>query len=149
MENSEKFLVWLKNTDPFLFAVAKRAQQLKDQNVSLGLGGIADFLSTAISTVTSIAPKVMEYQQTKKLLDVQIARAKQNMPPLDTSQYQVTRPYDPNSQSQQQYIDQLARQSLNQQGYQTQTTSSFSQYMPLLLLASGGLLIYKLAKGSK
>lgn len=124
-KSARDFIEWLKASDPFLYAVSVRAQKYKDA-ANQNMSGIFDilksvdfgkFASTAIETVKDVAPKVIEFKQQKDLLDVQIKRAQQGLPALDTNQYAVTVPnFDPNhvTARQQSMIDKLAYQSVYQ-----------------------------------
>lgn len=95
-QSKKAFVEWLKGHDPFLYAVALKAAKMQATNN--GLSGLFDgidlnsIFKSAVDTVKSVAPKVLEYQQQKKLLDIQVQRAKNNQPPIDITQYTKTLP---------------------------------------------------------
>lgn len=74
--------------------VAVRAQQLATGN-GAGAGGLgqaeddepAGWFERITDAVTEIAPKYLEYRQQAEILDVQLDRARQGMPPLRTDEY--------------------------------------------------------------
>ena len=83
------FLQWLQDKDPFLFEVIKKRADIS----SGGLGVTLDWgslFTTAVNTIKDIAPSVIAAQGQKKILDLQIERAKNNLPPLDASNYMPT-----------------------------------------------------------
>ena len=93
--NAQKqFAVWLKRNDPFLYRVAeKRYALLKKRGGQLnGIGDLfnKDFFSTIADTVKTVAPSIFQIQSQKKILDVQLERAKQGLPPLQTADFAPT-----------------------------------------------------------
>lgn len=82
MNAQKQFVEWVKHNDPFLYQVALERYKLTQQ-----MGGFADFFSQLTNTVKEVAPTLINLQSQKKILDVQVKRAEQNLPPLDTTQY--------------------------------------------------------------
>lgn len=80
------FLQWLQDNDPFIFEVVKKRAGI-DGGLGLDWGGL---FTTAVNTIKDIAPAVISAQGQKKILDLQIERARQNLPPLDTTNYMPT-----------------------------------------------------------
>lgn len=80
---------WLQKNDPFIFEVVKKRADL-DSGTGLGALDWGSLFTSAVDTIKNLAPAVISAQGQKKLLDVQIERAKQNLPPLDTSNYMPT-----------------------------------------------------------
>lgn len=84
MSNGKKqFAQWLKRNDPFLYGVAVKRFQREQQ----GLSGFTDFFSSVLETVKVAAPQVLQYRQQKKIMDMQMDRAKRDLPPLDATAY--------------------------------------------------------------
>lgn len=84
-----ELLHWVKENDPFIFNLAKERYKLQTQ----GMGTVAPtdtksgFFSSFIDTVKNIVPAVIGYKQQKKIMDLQIERARTGQPPLDASAY--------------------------------------------------------------
>lgn len=83
MNSKQAFIEWVKNNDPFIYNLAVGRYKAKQS----GLSGTADFFSSLTDTIKNVVPAVMNYRQQNKIMDVQIQRAKQGLPPLETSQY--------------------------------------------------------------
>lgn len=128
--NQQLFLNWLKKRDPFMYAVAMRVNKLKSDK-GAGMGSWSSIFSGAFNAIKDIAPKVVEYSQTKKLLDLQVKRASQNLPPLDLPSYQASVPnFNP---AQPAAANQIAQQYV-------QNPQSFSNNNTILYLAGAGVL---------
>lgn len=86
--------MWVKRRDPFLYKIAeKRYSLLKKRNSKLsGVGDLLnkDFFSTLAETVKTVAPSIFQIQSQKKILDVQLERARQGLPPLQAADYSPT-----------------------------------------------------------
>ncbi len=80
------FLQWLQDNDPFLFEVVKKRAGM-DGGLGFDWGGL---FNTAVGVIKDVAPAVISAQGQKKILDLQIERARQNLPPLDTTNYMPT-----------------------------------------------------------
>lgn len=93
-QSKRQFVAWIKRHDPFLYKIAeKRHAMLKRRGGSLA--GVSDFLnkdffSTIADTVKTVAPSIFQIQSQKKILDVQLERAKQGLPPLQAADYSPT-----------------------------------------------------------
>lgn len=91
--NEQRFVQWLRKTQPRLYALAK--QRIGEPPTGLGaLGQEATtttnggtWFSNLTDTLSTLATTYLPYKQQKDLLDVQLERARQGLPPLDTSQY--------------------------------------------------------------
>lgn len=82
MGSKQAFVAWMRQNDPFLYNIAvKRAAIANGQT----MGDIMDLFTALTDTVEKIAPKVMELGAQKKILDVQLARAKNGLQPLQTT----------------------------------------------------------------
>lgn len=86
-ESQQEFINWVRQNQPFIFEIAKERANLLDQ----GLGNISDnvtgFFNNLVDTVKNVAPQYINFRQQKKLLDIQINRAKNNLPPLDADKF--------------------------------------------------------------
>lgn len=89
---AKKFLEWVKATHPRLYAAAE-----KKAGVTNGGGGLAAVetktkdsggaLDRLLTTITSIAPQYLSYRAQQDVLDVQLDRMRQGLPPLSATQY--------------------------------------------------------------
>lgn len=136
INSNREFIAWLKARDPFLYAVAARAEQLKNEKPNLsGLAGFdfASFVKTATDTIKDVAPKLMEYKAQLKVLRTNVSRAERDLPPLDVASYTSVLPqYNPNNPTpeQQRLIDSMAMQSV-------QKTDGSDSMLPIILLGAG------------
>lgn len=87
--SQQKFLEWLQKRDPFTFNVIVKRHALKQARKGTRLSAIdwSGLFTTAVDTIKNVAPQYLQLKQQKKILDVQIDRAKKNLPPLDATQY--------------------------------------------------------------
>lgn len=86
MNSKQAFIQWIKKNDPFLYKIAETRYKLQNP----GMSGIADFFTSLVSTVKDVAPAVINMAAQRKVINLQIERAKQGLPPLDTAQYSPT-----------------------------------------------------------
>jgi hypothetical protein len=92
---AEKFAKWVSDTFPELYTAAVR--RLENTGGAGGLSRLGQDTATAaapvsawdkvINAIQTIAPEYLKAKAQKDLLDVQLDRAKQGLPPLDMSQY--------------------------------------------------------------
>ena len=88
-KSQNQFMAWLYKASPVLYARGVNAakQYYNDATVS-GLGfDIGSMFTSIVDTVKSAAPAVLQLQQQKKLLDLQIKRAKAGVPPISSTDY--------------------------------------------------------------
>jgi Tfp pilus assembly protein PilE len=146
----DQFLKWLKAKDPFLYSVADKAYRIQIENAKRSQGlasltslafNVGDFFKSALNTVTTLAPKVIEYNQQKKLLDAQIERAKQGLAPLNVAEYSVTVPYNPSAPTAQQ------QQMVNQLAYEAANKPATPSWVLPLGLGAAALFLFKMFKG--
>lgn len=89
MNAQQAYIEWVKQNDPFVYQIALERYKLKQQ----GLGSTAPqpttggFFSSLIDTVKNVIPAVLSYKQQSKVMNMQIERAKNNLPPIDASAY--------------------------------------------------------------
>lgn len=84
------YLKWMQQNEPFIYEVAM--QRLRNENSNLS--GWADFgasigkaFSTVTNTVSNLAPTYLQYKQQKKVMDMQMRRAEQGLPPANVEDY--------------------------------------------------------------
>ena len=86
-QSKQEFINWMRQNQPFIFEIALERANLLDQ----GLGNISEnvtgFFNNLVDTVKNVAPQYINFRQQKKLLDIQINRAKNNLPPLDADKF--------------------------------------------------------------
>jgi hypothetical protein len=92
MNSKRQFALWLKKHDPFLYRVAEKKYRLKQSGQLSGVADLfnKDFFSTIADTVKTVAPSIFQIQSQKKILDVQLKRAEQGLPPLQAADYAPT-----------------------------------------------------------
>ena len=85
----ELFAKWLKENDPFLYRVALKRNEIVNasQQVNGLSGSVADFFNNIIDTVKTTAPQVLQYNQQKKIMEMQLKRAEQGLPPANVDDY--------------------------------------------------------------
>ena len=91
-----QFLIWLKNNHPRLFAAVQR--KVKAGQLA-GLGATASSTSTSsggtnlwgqiTGAISNLGTAYLTYTTQQKVLDTQLQRAKQGLPPLNASQLQM------------------------------------------------------------
>lgn len=83
-----RFLNWLEDNDPFAYKVVMERYKLKKgQNLNGVMDNVGDIFNSAVDTVKNVLPSVMNYKQQKKIMDIQIERAKRGEAPIDAEQY--------------------------------------------------------------
>ena len=83
----ELFAKWLKENDPFLYRVALKRNEITSQKVNGLSGGVADFFNSIIDTVKTAAPQVLQYNQQKAIMKMQLERAEKGLPPANVDDY--------------------------------------------------------------
>lgn len=136
MQAKRQFVEWVKNNDPFLFEVAKARYDLEQGD---NLNGIADFFTTLTDTVKNVAPSLINLQSQKKILDIQLKRANQGLPPLDTAQYSPVIRVAPE-------ITPETQRAAQQIAQQTVATGAQKLMLPMALLGGGILLAVMMKK---
>ncbi len=96
--NEQRFVQMIKRTHPRLYAIAKA----RIGEPPAGMGGLGQkivsgeptvtattstWFSRLTDTLTTLAPTYLQYQSQKELLEIQLQRAQQGLPPLETTQY--------------------------------------------------------------
>jgi len=84
----QMFVTWLEKRDPFLHKASRRVAVMRKQNLN-GMGAIdwGGLFTSAVDTIKTALPTYLQTKQQKQIMDVQINRAKQGLPPLDAAQY--------------------------------------------------------------
>lgn len=148
-QSNIQFAQWLQKNDPFLFEVALRTAELKKQRRA-EVNGLFDFVgdinwadigSSVVDTVTKVAPAVVQYKSQAAALKLNMQRAKQGLPPVDTTAYQPTvkiaAQITPENEA---AINRIASQAVSDTG------DKLKQYIPYAL---GGVGLYLVAKKMK
>jgi hypothetical protein len=94
-EAGRKFAHWIKGEFPALYADAARRSGFAGlgQDAKAGVPtttAVAEqpsALQRFVTTITSLAPQYLQYRAQKDLLDVQLDRARQGLPPLRPTDY--------------------------------------------------------------
>lgn len=125
--NQDLFFEWLKRFSPALYSHAMKKSGL---GVSIGTS-IGNFFSSALNDIKQLAPIYLQTRAQKQILDVQVARAKQGLPPLQTSQLAPTVKVQAS-------ISPANMRTLTTQTGQSIVTGMSSLKMPLII--GGGLI---------
>lgn len=92
MSAKEKFIEWLKVNDPAVYVVIKK--RLEMERAKNGLGNAdqetPSIWQTITQTIQDVAPTLVQLPFQKKLLDAQMRRAEQGLPPLNVDDYTPT-----------------------------------------------------------
>lgn len=87
----KQFVMWVKDNDPFLFAIAQKRMRIANgENLGGFLDAATGIFENVVDTVKNVAPSLIQYRSQKKILDLQLERARQNLPPLDAAAYTPT-----------------------------------------------------------
>lgn len=81
------FVQWLARTHPDVYGQARIINADAFDTASFGSDELSGWADSLASTVTNVANAVLPVYTQKKLLDIQIQRAKAGQAPLDTSAY--------------------------------------------------------------
>lgn len=136
----QKLITWVKQNDPFLYDVALKNYQMKTANAGLnGLFDNFDFGKFA-GSLTSAASKVASEVANIKVLNENIKRAKQGIPPITTEAYQPSNPNYVSYSPEGQYAVNYTARSLSPNGLNITS---------LLPWAAIGLLGFMLVKKAK
>ena len=109
------YIKWMKDNEPFLYRVGIKKAQLKNQSLSGTMGAInwSGIFTNIGETVKQLAPAALQYKQQRKLLDVQVKRAEQGLPPLDVQDYAPAVRIEPQiNEETEQAITRVAQQSV-------------------------------------
>jgi hypothetical protein len=89
----KRFIRWMKHNEPFLYRVGLRRMQLQKHN-SLSAtepekSGFSwsGLFTNLVDTVKSVAPTYLQAKQQKRIIDMQMKRAEQGLPPADVQAY--------------------------------------------------------------
>lgn len=87
----KQFIKWVKDNDPFLFEIAKKRYQIEQgQNLNGLMDTVTGIFNSVADTVKNVAPSIIQFKSQKKILDLQLERAKQGLPPIDAAAYTPT-----------------------------------------------------------
>lgn len=91
-----EYIDWMKHNEPVIYNLAVKRHALKNgQQAIFGLSeyvplsaiDFGSFFSTLSETVTKAVPSLIALKSQKDILAAQLARAKQNLPPLNVADY--------------------------------------------------------------
>lgn len=137
---------WLQRNDPYLFRVAVKAAQIEKAqekgmgNIFSAIGNIdwGSIGSAAVSTVTKVAPALIQYKSQKKILDTNLKRAETGLPPIDYAEYQPTVKIAPEiTPETEQVIQRVATQAVSNTG------DKLKEMLPYFAAGLGLILILK------
>ena len=88
-EAKKRFVNWIKQHEPFIYRVARKRALLQQGNALAGLGVIdwGTMFSSVVNTVKDVAPSILQARQQKKIMDMQMKRAEQGLPPANVEDY--------------------------------------------------------------
>lgn len=93
-QSQREFIEWVRRNDPFLYGVGQKVYDMTEAGTELGfinIGGLFRSIGTAAThlgkTAANIAPKILQYRQQKRVMDMQIKRAEQGLPPANVQDY--------------------------------------------------------------
>ncbi len=131
---------WFKQNEPFMYKVAMKRIELENNQLA-GWGdigaSIGKVFSSLTDTVANVAPTYLQYQQQKKVMDMQMKRAESGLPPANVEDYtpavKIQAEVSPETE---QAITRVAQQSIE----------TGAQKMMPFLLAGGGLVAFLLLR---
>ncbi len=131
---------WFKKNEPFIYKVAMKRIALENNQLSgwADIGAsVGKVFSSLTETVSNIAPTYLQYQQQKKVMDMQMERAIQGLPPANVEDYTPAVKIEANvTPETEQAITRVAQQ----------TIETGAQKMMPVILAGGGLLAFLLLR---
>lgn len=142
INSRRQFAKWLKKRDPFMYRLAIKRHQLSSgkkirqkglsgYDVDEGMSGVWDSIA---DTIKQIAPTIAQYPYQKKMLNLQLKRAEQGLPPIDTAQYapaiKIAPQITPESEA---AITRMAKDTLG---------AGLKKFIVPLVLVGGGLFLY-------
>ena len=86
----KQYIDWIRKNDPFLWEVAKKRLQLLKTEMGDTAPqpiSISSIFSNLVETVKAAAPSLLQIKQQKDIMDMQIKRAKQGLPPANVEDY--------------------------------------------------------------
>ena len=89
IRDRRQFINWLKRWSPKLYADAKAKADLVEQGEAT-LGGLGGWWDSFTESLTDLGGKYVQFQTQKEILDAQMERMRQGLPPLQTSEYAPT-----------------------------------------------------------
>ena len=91
-QSKREFLRWFKQNEPMLYRVAEKRLKIQGHK-RLGATeekskfSLSDFFKSAVETVKQALPTYLQAKQQKQIMDMQIKRAEQGLPPADVEAY--------------------------------------------------------------
>lgn len=87
--NQKRFLRWLEAWNPQLHAAAVNAANAVTEN-DTGLGALNSWWDSFTDKISQLGSKYVQFRTQKEILDAQMERMRQGLPPLETGQYAPT-----------------------------------------------------------
>lgn len=134
----KQFLQWFQRNEPALYRVAQKRLQLKEGARVQTVSGLAGFswgglFSSVVDTVKTAVPAALQYKQQKKIMDMQIKRAEQGLPPANIDDYMPAVKIEPKiNENTEQAVTRVAKESI---------ASGAKQLLLPLSLGFGALLL--------
>lgn len=128
-QSKKLYVIWVKKNFPKLYRAALVS------NAGNGMGGGWDWLDNITESITSLAPKYIQYKQQKKVMKMQMDRAKQGLPPANVADYApvIKTQIDLAPETRKELID-------------AGSTSLKEMVLPISLAVGAGVLFYSLKK---
>lgn len=89
IRDRQRFVNWLKTFAPQLYVDAKKAADVAEANGGT-LGELAGWFDTFTEKVSELGGKYLQFRTQKEILEAQLERMKQGLPPLETGQIAPT-----------------------------------------------------------
>lgn len=150
-QSKMQFLKWLEKRDPAVFDLAMKRFQIKQGETALhGMGAInwgsigeniTGFFNTAAETVKNVLPTVIQYKAQSKVLDSQLKRAEQGLPPLNVADYSPVMTINPR-------IDPASEAALTRIAVQS-TSTGVEKIMPWALGGLGLVMLMMTMRGGR
>lgn len=89
IRHRRQFINWVRNWAPEIYTAAKRKAD-QEERADGALGQLAGWWESFTTGVTDLGGKYLQFRTQKEILEAQLERMKQGLPPLQTSEYAPT-----------------------------------------------------------
>lgn len=86
--SAQSVINWVKQNDPYLYQVALAKTKAEAQN--LGETAPSGFMANLLDNIQKAGTALLQYKGQKKILDLQVERARQGLPPINAADYAPT-----------------------------------------------------------
>ena len=137
------FLDWLAAAYPEAVAAMIEGLDVAALERMNGLGADEEpgFMEKLFGLATTVLPTYLQYQQQKDVLDIQIKRAEQGLPPLETAQYAPSVQIGLDQETVQRLANEATARAQSMAG-----AFASSPMLPMLLLGGGVLAFMMMSK---